>query len=544
MPVRTVPAAISLYLRAVSVVLLGGAGFVACTVNDASESGGFVGPADPSPEPPRGDGVASSGGTGASSGAGTGVSNGGDTGASSGAGGGGGGGDGPADPPPVPSPGEDAGAPTAFTCEGLDSSQPVVLYVSSDDSNSMSSPVHARELIRAGFAPEPWQVRTYEFLNYYRIDYAAPDEGELRVEPQIEPGEEAGTYTLQIGVRAFDPPAPRRPVAVTFVLDTSGSMEGEPMDRERATVRAVAASLSEGDVVNMVTWNTTNSVILSGHVVSGPDDPALLEAADALSASGGTDLENGLRVGYQLAQEHYEEGRINRVILVSDGGANVGVTSADLIARHAEDADKEAIYLVGVGTGPAVGYNDRLMDVVTDKGRGAYVYLDDVEEAFHMFRDRFDEVLEVAARGVQVELTLPWYFKMEKFYGEEYSTDPQEVEPQHLAPGDAMIFNQLVRGCDPGVISDADAVTVRARWQTPLTHEPKEASHEATLAELVAGSKEQLVKGKAIVAYAEALKSSSPEALHAARDQVLAANPGGDPELDEIAELIALHPLY
>ncbi|XXX81819.1 VWA domain-containing protein [Sorangium sp. So ce134] len=526
-----------------SAALLAGAGVAACSAGDAADQpGGFVASEGPSPEPPRDHSVPSSGaGTSVGAGAGPGV------GTSTGAGGGGGGApvDGAqAEPPPEPLPGEDAGAPPAFTCEGLDSSKPVVLYVSADDSNSMSSPVHVRELLRAGFAPEPWHVRTYEFLNYYRIDYEAPDEGELRVEPQIEPGEEAGTYTLQIGVRAFDPPAPRRPIAVTFVLDTSGSMEGDPMEREKATVRAVAASLSEGDVVNMVTWNTTNSVILSGHVVSGPDDPALLEAADALSASGGTDLENGLRVGYQLAQEHYEEGRINRVILISDGRANVGVTSADLIALHAEDADREAIYLVGVGTGPALGYNDGLMDTVTDEGRGAYVYLDDVDEAFHMFRDRFDEVMEVAARGVQVELTLPWYFKMEKFYGEEYSTDPDEVEPQHLAPGDAMIFNQLVRGCDPGVIQDADPLTVRARWQTPLTHEPKEASREATLAELVAGSKAQLVKGKAIVAYAEALKSGSSEALRAAREQALAANPGGDAELDEIAELIALHPMY
>ncbi|WP_437603343.1 vWA domain-containing protein [Sorangium sp. So ce590] len=532
---RTVPVAISLCLHAVSAVLLGGAGLAACSGGDAADSGGLLGNQDPAPEPPRSDGIGSTGAGVGSTGTGFG---------SAGAGGGSSVDGSQAEPPPEPLPGEDAGAPPAFTCEGLDSSQPVVLYVSADDSNSMSSPVHARELLRGGLGPEPWQVRTYEFLNYYRIDYAAPDEGELRVEPQLEPGEEAGTYTLQIGVRAFDPPAQRRPVAVTFVLDTSGSMAGEPMAREKATVRAVAASLSEGDVVNMVTWNTENSVILSGHVVSGPDDPALLEAADELSASGGTDLESGLRVGYGLAQEHYEADRINRVILVSDGGANVGVTSADLIARHAEDADKEAIYLVGVGAGAAPGYNDRLMDTVTDKGRGAYVYLDDVDEAFHMFRDRFDEVMEVAARGVQVELTLPWYFKMEKFYGEEYSTNPEEVEPQHLAPGDAMIFNQLVRGCDPGVINDADALTVRARWQTPLTHEPKEASRQATLAELTAGSKEQLVKGKAIVAYAEALKSNSSEALRAAREQVLAANPGGDPELDEIAELIALHPQY
>ncbi|WP_437547218.1 VWA domain-containing protein [Sorangium sp. So ce367] len=544
---RTVPASLSLCLYAVSGVLLGGAGLVACS------QGSY-------PEPPFADGVGT-GSTGAGSGTGstgTGSPGAGSTGSgtgtgsigdgSTGVGSGSGGGAGVADgvqpePPPAPSD-EDAGAAPAFTCEGLDSSQPVVLYLSADDSNSMSSPVHVRELLRSGSAPEPWQVRTYEFLNYYRIDYAPPDEGELRVEPQIEPGEEAGSYALQIGVRSYDPPSPRRPIAVTFVLDTSGSMDGEPMAREKATVRAVAASLSEGDVVNMVTWNTQNSVILSGHVVDGPDDPALLAAADDLSASGGTDLESGLRVGYRLAQEHFKEGRINRVILVSDGGANVGVTSEELIALHAEDADQEAIYLVGVGTGPAFGYNDVLMDVVTDKGRGAYVYLDDEDEAFHMFRDRFAEVMEVAARGVQVELTMPWYFKMEKFYGEEYSTNPEEVEPQHLAPGDAMIFSQLVRGCDPGVINDEDTLTVRARWQTPLTHEAKEASREATLAELAAGSKEQLVKGKAIVAYAEALKARTSEALHAAREQVIAANPGGDPELDEIAELIPLHPLY
>ncbi|WP_437326068.1 vWA domain-containing protein [Sorangium sp. So ce381] len=527
---RTVPASLSLCLYAVSAVLLGGAGLAACSL-DAGYSEDLGPGRGSSPEPPFVNGDGSVGSTGAGTG-------------STGAGTGAGEVDGAQSEPPLAPSDEDAGAAQAFTCEGLDSSQPVVLYLSADDSNSMSSPVHVRELLRSGSAPEPRQVRTYEFLNYYRIDYAPPDEGELRVEPQIEAGDEAGTYALQIGVRSYDPPSPRRPIAVTFVLDTSGSMEGEPMARERATVRAVAASLSEGDVVNMVTWNTQNSVILSGHVVDGPDDPALLAAADALSASGGTDLENGLRVGYQLAQEHFEEGRINRVILVSDGGANVGVTSEELIALHAEDADQEAIYLVGVGTGPAFGYNDVLMDVVTDKGRGAYVYLDDVDEAFHMFRDRFAEVMEVAARGVQVELTMPWYFKMEKFYGEEYSTNAEEVEPQHLAPGDAMIFSQLVRGCDPGVINDEDTLTVRARWQTPLTHEPKEASREATLAELAAGSKEQLVKGKAIVAYAEALKAGTSEALHAAREQVIAANPGGDPELDEIAELIPLHPLY
>ena len=64
---------------------------------------------------------------------------------------------------------------------------------------------------------------------------------------------------------------------------------------------------------------------------------------------------------------------------------------------------------------------------------------------------RFDEVMEVAARAVQVEVTLPWYFQMKKFYGEEWSEDPEEVEPQHLAPGDATLILQTLKACSPVV---------------------------------------------------------------------------------------------
>ncbi|WP_050434979.1 vWA domain-containing protein [Chondromyces crocatus] len=432
-----------------------------------------------------------------------------------------------------------------FTCAGLDEESAAVLYLSSDDSNSMGSPAQVRELLREGIAPSPWTIRTYEFLNYYRIAYNAAPDGQLRIVPQMQEAEEPGLYHLQIGVRSQDPDPVRRPMTLTFVLDTSGSMEGIPMARQKAAVEALSAGLTEGDVVNMVTWNTTNAVVLSGHMVNGPDDPGLQAAVNALSASGGTDLESGLAFGYQLALQHYGPDRLNRVILISDGGANVGVTSAELIANHSEDADREGIYLVGIGAGPASGYNDALMDAVTDKGRGAYVYLDSTQEALEVLRDRFDEVMEVAARGVQVELTLPWYFKIERFYGEEYSEDASEIEPQHLAPGDAMIFNQIVRACDPDVIDLEDPIRVTARWESPLTYERREVAVEASVGQLLAADTKQLIKGRAIIAYAEALKEGDSAALRNAHDQVVAANPNGaDPELSEIAQLLQLHPSY
>ncbi|MBW2454381.1 MAG: VWA domain-containing protein [Deltaproteobacteria bacterium] len=454
------------------------------------------------------------------------------------------GGAGAGSPNPVAPPGQDAGPDAEFTCEGLDPNSPVVLYISADDSNSMASPGHAREALNSGQAPL-LGIRTYEFLNYYNIEYPAAALGQLDIFPQMEAATEAGHYDLQIAVRSFDAVQPRRPMTITFVLDTSGSMGGPAIERERAVVKAIAASLADGDVVSMVTWNTSNNVEMSGHVVSGPNDSTLVAAANALSANGGTDMHAGLVAGYDLADQHYGDSRLNRLVLISDGMANAGVTDMDLIANHSEDGDGEGVYLVGVGVGPYNVYNDELMDTVTDEGRGAYVYVDSIDEATSLFVNRFDEVMEVAARGVQVELTLPWYFEMHKFFGEEYSENPAEVKPQHLAPSDAMIFSQIIRACDPNEVVLSDQVTVKATWETPLTYALDETEITMTLDQLLSGDTVQLHKGKAIVAYAEALKTGTNPDLTAALTVVEGANPNNsDAELNEIADLIQAHPSY
>lgn len=519
-------------LGAVSLgLLIGGAALSACSMGDEDHIGGFA--PDSHNNPGVGNAAAGTGSGEPWAGDGEGIT-----------------GEAPQNPPPPPAEGEDAGtdadAEPAFTCEGLDQEKPVVLYLSADDSNSMASPVFAREMIMGGAIPEPNRIRTYEFLNYYRIAYPAAPPGQLSIIPQMQNTAVTGELSFQIGVRSFDAPKPRRAMTITFVLDTSGSMGGPAIERERAAAKAITASLASGDIVNMVTWNTQNNVILSGHTVAGPNDATVLNAINALEADGGTDLHSGLVAGYKLAQDNYGPQRMNRLILISDGGANVGITDADFIGKNSEDADKEGIYLVGIGAGPASGYNDALMDVVTDKGRGAYIYLDEPAEAERMFVDRFDETMEVAARSVQVEVTLPWYFRIEKFYGEEYSENAQEIEPQHLAPSDAMIFNQIVKACDPAVIKDADPITVKATWKTPLTYMLQETLVTMTVSELLAGGKDQLKKGEAIVAYAEALKTpNDPEAAQKALAIINAANPGKtDPELNEIAKLLEMHPSF
>jgi Ca-activated chloride channel family protein len=152
-----------------------------------------------------------------------------------------------------------------------------------------------------------------------------------------------------------------------------------------------------------------------------------------------------------------------------------------------------------------VGYNDTLMDEVTDAGKGAYLFVDSPEEARAMFDGRFLENLEISARDVQVELVLPGVFRMEAFYGEEYSTVPEEVDPQHLAPDDAMVFHQLLRAEDPRRVYADDTLTVNVTYSASLSGPRRTVSTTSTLQGLVKGPCAQMRKADAVVVYAQAL---------------------------------------
>lgn len=455
-----------------------------------------------------------------------------------------------------------AGASGSGTAGGADSTTELcpgfnperaspVLYMSADDSNSMASPALVRALIRQhGVAPDPSYVRPWEFLNYYRAAYTddAPSVGKLKIVPSAAPLDGSDTdVLLQIGVRSHDAPKSRRAMVITLVVDTSGSMSGVGMTRARKVITSLGKTLRKGDIVNLVTWSTANATALGGHVVAKANDPALLEAAAALEAAGESDLHGGLEAGYALAEKHFSPDKLNRLVLISDGGANVGVTDQARIAEAAKKGDDEGIYLVGVGVGPALGFNEHLMNVVTDRGRGAYVYLDDDAEADRLFVDRFDEVMDVAARSVRLELQLPWYLEIVKFSGEEYAPDPKVIEPQHLAPGDAMIFNQVVRACSLDALGENEPVRATVTWEEPGTHKPHKTEMEVPLAALLVDDADDapLAKASAIVAAAEAIRSGDGDGLAAAHAKLEAAIAvKEDPELVELAELLAEHPAF
>ncbi len=386
--------------------------------------------------------------------------------------------------------------------------QPTTWYVSADDSNSQADAAHLRSLIEAdawlsSFGP----FRPYEIFNYYDWDYPAAPPNELVVDAQLRPSaDDPEVYMLAIGVTSEAMSAPTRPdLNLVLSLDTSCSMGGFPMDAEREVARAIASQLREGDTLSMVEWSSSTNVLLDGHAVTGNDDPLVASLVDGLIEGGGTDLAGGLVRAYSLAQANYDPAKLNRVVIVSDGGANMGVTSGQLIGANAADSEAESIYLVGVGTGEPAYYNDDLMNDVTDLGKGAYVYIDDEPEAWTQFTgEHFLQNLAVTAREVQLEMTLPEGFAVERFYGEQISQDQDEVEPQNIAPNDTMMFVQTVRDCSADAASGALEFAFTVTWQDAQTGALDSASFVATLDEMLGNSARQLEKVRALTAYVDA----------------------------------------
>ncbi|MCH9681002.1 MAG: VWA domain-containing protein, partial [Deltaproteobacteria bacterium] len=343
---------------------------------------------------------------------------------------------------------------------------------------------------------------------------------------------------------------------LVFSLDTSGSMDGEPLDLLKETMFAAAGELRDGDVVSVVTWADEQSIELDGYGVTGPDDPELMSVINGLQAGGSTDLHGGLVKAYALANAYHVDDGINRVVLVSDGGANAGVTDLDLIASEASDADGNGTYMVGVGvTGNSLNYRDTLMDEVTDAGKGAYIFVDRSKEAQVQLGDRFLSNVAVSARNVRMQLTLPWYFGIKRFHGEEYSADPSEVEPQHLAPNDAMTFHQIVSACDADLIMTCDAITASVEYTDPLTGSLERDTITASVESLVQQEVPQLRKADVVVGYAKALividslmsNDMRTEAVAVANNMQSwassAATHLSDPELQGIADLLGQYAL-
>ena len=263
-----------------------------------------------------------------------------------------------------------------------------------------------RRYLRGGLLPPSDAVRVEEFVNAFDYNYTPPTDAAFAVHIEGAPskfGEGKRLQLLRIGIQGrVIPDNDRKDAILTFVIDVSGSMERENrLDLVKKALTLLLDQLRPGDAVGIVVYGTDARVVLPHTGIENRE--FILQVINKLRPDGSTNAEAGLRMGYKLALKNSKSDSINRVILCSDGVANVGQTGPDAILKEIRTYLKEGVTLTTVGFGMG-NYNDILMERLANKGNGNYAYVDTLKEAKRVFVENLTGTLQVIAKDAKIQV--------------------------------------------------------------------------------------------------------------------------------------------
>ncbi len=379
------------------------------------------------------------------------------------------------------------------------------IYLSNDDSMSLAAAQRLLYAVKNDVWFGPDQVRPHELLNYFSFDTVTPD-ADQTFDVLASAEQHGDSLAVALAVKGSTPE--RQPLDLTAIVDVSGSMNAEGrMDYTKRGLHLMADQLKSGDRVDIVMFDDGKCVPLENYV-EGRDDPSLLtRTIDGLQPDGGTNLDMGLREGYRVAKAHRgTNGRNRRVMLLSDAMMNLGDVDENTVSEIGKSFEGDGIRLTGVGVGR--DFNDKVLDMLTEKGKGAYVYLGSEAVVDRIFGVGFPSLTQTIAHDVQFELQLPDSLAMERFYGEEASTNAADVQPINYYAGTSQVFLQdlTIKKGDP-VRNDPVVFTVR--YTDALTGEPEQRVFKTTVGAMLDADKHNVRKARALMAFSDVLMAKS-----------------------------------
>jgi Ca-activated chloride channel homolog len=314
--------------------------------------------------------------------------------------------------PPPPSYGPVPIGPRSFNTEGYDriDDNPFRL-VTQDPLSTFSIDVdtasyaNVRRFLNGGSLPPRDAVRIEELINYFHFEYPSPASGlpfsvttELSACPW-NPEHRLALVGLQTRPLDMDSVPARN---LVFLLDVSGSMaSSDKLPLVRTAMRMLVDTLTARDRIAIVVYAGASGIVLPS--TSGVHKERIHEAIARLEAGGSTNGGAGITLAYQVAQEQFVKGGINRVILATDGDFNVGVTNQGDLTRLIEEKRASGIFLsvLGVGTGNT---KDSTMEKLADRGNGNYAYLDSLHEARRVLVHEAGATLVTVAKDVKIQV--------------------------------------------------------------------------------------------------------------------------------------------
>lgn len=263
----------------------------------------------------------------------------------------------------------------------------------------------AQAAFNNGSFPDQNTIRSEEFINAF--DYKDPippmnKKVDVSTERALWPFE-INREVIRIGVRANQSGLDLSSgMNLVILLDTSGSMERE--DRVRVTeqvLEIVAKNLSSSDTISLIGFSSQAQLWVDSMPGGKPDE--FVSIARGIRPTGGTNIEQALKLGYEKLFQQFKQGGNNRLLLLTDGAANLGEVEGGALSAVIEANRKKGAVLDCFGIGWD-GYDDTLLEELTRNGDGKYGFLNSVSDADQYFASNWLKAVEVSAKNVKVQV--------------------------------------------------------------------------------------------------------------------------------------------
>ena len=338
--------------------------------------------------------------------------------------------------------------------------------------------------------PPKGSVRLEEFVNYFKYRYPQPkgdDPIAIACEMGVCPW--APTHKLlRVGVQAREVPVEKLPPCnLTFLIDVSGSMGGNGgFEMMKSGLKMLVGKLRPEDRVAIVTYADGTTVQLAS--TPGSEKVKIHAVVDGLRCGGCTYGAGGIQLAYEEAKKNFDKNANNRVILITDGDFNVGISDPKLLEEFIATKRESGIFLTVLGVGRG-NYQDANMKKLSTAGNGNYAYLDSVLEAKKVMMNEFGGTLFTVAKDVKLQLEfnpaeVKGYrllgYESRKLAAKDFNDDKKDAG--EIGSGHTMTaFYEIVPAGSDEKIADVDPLkyqkrtesgrgevcTVKLRWKKP-----------------------------------------------------------------------------
>lgn len=280
---------------------------------------------------------------------------------------------------------------------------------------------NVKRFLNSGTLPPVDAIRVEEMINYFQYDMPSPEgNNPVAIKTELSPSPWNSKHQLlRISLKAKDIPKDNLPASnFVFLIDVSGSMyDSNKLPLVKSSLKLLVDQLRDNDKVAIVTY--AGNAIVRLESTSGGSKMKIKEIIDGLEAGGGTAGGDGMKMAYSIARKNFLADGNNRIVMATDGDFNVGASSDSDMEKFIERERGSGVNISILGYGMG-NYKDSKLELLANKGRGNYAYINDISEARKAMISEFGGTMFTVAKDVKIQVEFnPKYVQYYRLVGYE-----------------------------------------------------------------------------------------------------------------------------